>query len=1778
MASKKLATTSELNELEYAIQDIRGARFKFPVSLETFKRHINYDELIRPILMKAAQDESKASAMLNCPKQCDWQFLRFYRSFYVYPDRRQQYNYHFKTDNAMLKERLLSLAEPLNEKALKLFSSNQIVEPQKTSTEIDVKAHSIQESLLPVNFKDFSRHILNLPDIVDKMISSKEYSGMSREDCAQKYYRAFYTDPKMRKKYKYKLKPCPSKIRNNLLATASNVKQLKPLNDPPESPQNNADIASLIQRIQIVIPIENINYEFPVSFQTFQKYINYDELIVELAVRSKNSTAILADKKMCLNLLKDFYYSFYKDGEIRSKYTYNFNRAPKNLQINLNAMAVRLNKVGESEELAMVDPKPNTGNMPMSIPAVFTNTLPTQTIQSCVDEGPMLSPEQVLKNGKDLPDAGIATNSLNTETLASFDQARKAAIKSKTKLNVVKALNLLNPNHIVEPQKRSTETEFKAHSIPEPPLPVNFKDFSRHILNLPDIVDKMMSSKEYSGMSREECAQKYYRAFYTDSKIRKKYKYKLKPCPSKIRNNLLAMASNVVQLKPLDDPPNSPQQNVASRIKSDHIIISKENIRKSQEDIEKALNLLSPNQIAEPQQTSTETDLNSYSVQEAPLPVTFKDFSQLIMNLPDIVDKMLGSKEYSGMSKEECAKKYYKAFYTDSKIRKKYKVKIKPCPSKIRRKLLAIASNPKQLKPLDVPPDLPQKDTDVASRIQSEQMVISEENNSTSNPNVVNALNLLSLNQIVEPQQTSTEKDLNAYSIQEASLPVNYKTFSRHILNLPDIVEKLCLKEYSGMSREECAQKYYKAFYADPKIRKKYKYKLKPCPSKIRNNLLATASNVELDPLDDPPDSPQNNADIAPLIQAEPIVIPIENIHYEFPVSFQTFQKYINHDEMIVELALRNTNSTATLADKQITINLLKDFYYSFYMNSEIRSQFKYNFNRAPKTLQTSLNAMAIRLDNIDESEGLTMVDPKPNTGNMSLSIPAVVTNSFPTQTTDNCVDEGPMTTPERTALKSKTKQNVVTFVPTNLREYITCMLKCPQKRLEVEKYFLSTFDKREELKNAEDQFFADNSVEHTIQYLLHNTHGRAMHIWHVLSKLSLEEFRAYTGIYNAQEFYENNNILTLCYKHVIENGCWPLNLYVKMETFRQLLQTKGIEMPLYEFEHISPKILHWSELQLYTNFDEIVASNYSYQTSKVIKDSVGLLNEKEKLYSQCWLHNQWIHQVPKITETVMMVAASHVPAAPPLCSPTLMKSEPSLHVVDSAPTVDKAVATIACSPDLFPVDSSGETVVRETSNAALLTSTDPQMGISICPPTQLDSSRIVNTTGAEATTAVHNIPNESPMPVDKLTAQCGQQIKQEPIKCLDKLRFDLNNSESDDYDCERINSEENIIIIDGESDNSGGELQCFEIPKGRDCTLPNACVDIPDHTSMLVDDNESTSGEVQQNSANIVEQAKTDLLKTGELEAFKASAADQRVALAIQLPKGPLFTRPALARTSGRKRKLALDNVPQLRHEFRPLPLNAICRIETLIEGSSPAPSPPNEQSQQPPLQPTITVSQVLATDNSIFDSTQIRVALGEQMDASRKVIDIATDNIVNDEIDQVVNPIPLQPSPSTVVLFRNLKSFIFVKSLTLSHMSQYNLNSNGLGKMYQEAVIELSGQRCNIYGPLLHALFPHCTTSLLVDLKFLLHNLDEFHYKYSTRVVKTEDLRKRVLYKFMRTAPMFVHFSLKFENEMRENASCNIIEENNLVVRRRKPGFSLTAAIKPEILERMKEVNRLL
>ncbi|XP_030383014.1 protein telomere ends associated-like [Scaptodrosophila lebanonensis] len=1812
MASAKVVTTSELNELKYNIQDIRGARFKFPVSLETFKRHINYDELIRPILMKAAQDESKAAAMMNCPKQCDWQFLRFYRSFYVYPDRRQQYNYHFKTDNAVLKQRLLSLAEPLNEKALKIFSSNQTFERPKPSTETDLNGYSIQESLLPVNFKNFSRHILNLPDIVDNMLCSKEYSCMSKEECAKKYYKAFYTDSKIRKRYKVKLKPCPSKIRRNLLAMASKVAKLNALDDPVDLPQEDTDVASRIQSEQIVVPKKKIRKNqdvekalnllspnqivepqktttetypnaysiqelpLPVSYRAFSRHILNLPDIVDKMLCSKEYSGM--SRKECS---QKYYKAFYTDPKMRQKYKYKLKPCPSKIRRNLLAIASSIKQtkpLGDS----IGSPQKNKDNASriQREQIVISKKNIRETNQNLGKTLDLLSPNQIVEphqtstetdlnaysiqksplpvNFKDfsryilnLPDivdkmlcskecSGMSREECAKKYYRAFYTDSNIRKKYKYKLKpcpskiretllaIASNVEDLKPlDDAPDSPKKDTDIASLIQSeqivIANTVLPVNFTDFSRHILNLPDIVDNMLCSEEYSGMSKEECAKKYYRAFYTDSKMRKKYKYKLKPCPSKIRNNFLAMASNVKQLKPLNDTPESPQNNadIASLIQRIQIVIPignilyefpvsfqtfqkyinydelivelalcssnstatladkemclnllkdfyysfyingeirsqfKYNFKKAPkylqinlnamavqlnkvDEIEgltmvdpkpntgimprsipavftktfprrtigssfdegtmlstegiatnllntekhalksntkltavKALNLLSPNQIVEPQKTSTQTDLNAYSIQKSLLPVNYKVFSRHILNLPEIVNSMLCSNEYSGMSKEECAKKYYRAFYTDSKIRKKYKYKLKPCPSKIRNNLLAVASNVEQLKPLDDPPKSPQNNADIASLIQREEIVIPKEHIRKTQEDIEKALNLLSPNQIVEPQQTSTETDLNSYSIQEAPLPVNYRAFSRHILNLPDIVDKmLCSKEYSGMTSEECAQKYYRAFYTDSKIRNKYNIKLKPCPSKIRKNLLTMASNVEqFKSLDDTPDSPQNNTDLAPLIQNEPIVISIENIHYEFPVPFQTFQKYINYDELIVELSLCSSNSTATLADKEMCLNLLKDFYYSFYINVEIRCQFKYNFNRAPKTLQTSLNAMAIRLENVVEIEGLTMVDPKPNTGNMSLPIPVVVTNTFPTQTTDNCVDEGPMTTPERTALKSKTKQNVMNFVPTNLREYITCKLKCPQKSLEVEKYFLSTFDKREELKNAEDQFFADNSVEHTIQYLLHNTHGRAMHIWHILSKLSLEEFRAHTGIYNAQEFYENNNILTLCYKHVIENGCWPLNLYVKMETFRQLLQAKGIEMPLYEFEHISPKILHWSELQLYTNFEEIVESHYSYQTSKKIEDYVSLLKEMEKLYTQCWLHNQWIHQVPKITESPLMAVKSpaavsdlptsaeepsHVPASAHLHSHTLIESEPSLHVVDSAPTVNKAVATVACSPDLFPVDSSGETVVRETSNAALLTSTDPQMGISICPPTQLDSSHIENTTGAEAPTAVHNISNESPMPAAKLTAQCGQQIKQEPIKCLDKLRFDLNNSESDDYDCERINSEENIIIIDGESDNSGGELQCFEIPKGRDCTLPNACVDIPDHTSMLVDDNESTAGEVQQNSANIVRQATTDILKTGEVEAFNASAAEHCVASANQLPNGPIFTRPALAQTSAKR--------------------------------SIPAAPLPNDQPQQPPLQPTITVSQVLATDNSIFDSTQIRVALGEQMDPSRK------------------------------------------------------------------------------------------------------------------------------------------------------------------------------------------------
>lgn len=156
---------------------------------------------------------------------------------------------------------------------------------------------------------------------------------------------------------------------------------------------------------------------------------------------------------------------------------------------------------------------------------------------------------------------------------------------------------------------------------------------------------------------------------------------------------------------------------------------------------------------------------------------------------------------------------------------------------------------------------------------------------------------------------------------------------------------------------------------------------------------------------------------------------------------------------------------------------------------------------------------------------------------------------------------------------------------------------------------------------------------EHNLRYLICTTIGLKRHMWRLLYQLTLEEFRSYTNIHGGELLYTSEMDLKQCYEHVVIMGNWPLNLYVSLSKLRHLLHSKGVAMETLDLSQISPKIMHWNELVQHTDFDQIVELQYTDRTGKKFSDQKTLWQERKQFYADCWRHDEWIYQVPKISD-----------------------------------------------------------------------------------------------------------------------------------------------------------------------------------------------------------------------------------------------------------------------------------------------------------------------------------------------------------------------------------------------------------------------------------------------------------------------------------------------------------------------------------------------------------------
>lgn len=465
------------------------------------------------------------------------------------------------------------------------------------------------------------------------------------------------------------------------------------------------------------------------------------------------------------------------------------------------------------------------------------------------------------------------------------------------------------------------------------------------------------------------------------------------------------------------------------------------------------------------------------------------------------------------------------------------------------------------------------------------------------------------------------------------------------------------------------------------------------------------------------------------------------------------------------------------------------------------------------------------------------------------------------------------------------------------------------------------------------------------------------------------------------------------------------------------------------------------------------------------------------------------------------------------------------------------------------------------------------QLNVSLRPPCFVDMESVYPASQAAET-------QKDPLNQSGLSVP----VKEEPIQFLNMMRFSINsNNSSENFDCELIPSEEQVINLDTEEEKQATEdLACFDIMDSIiDNAPPSAC---PASSAPTEEDTYKNilagvhrlDDEVETPPNNMWVPAENQLPSAQTEETI-----DTNVKPALAVPDKPVANKKQMPATKSQARKrprLMADNVPQLRHEFRPLPLAAVVRIEpyavqmmqNVQNQEEAAISNQEEQLQnQPESRNAVTASQALATDNTLMESSELQHLLDAQFVNQRKV------NVVDQVSDSNNND---RAARHERIVYRSLERYLSFSSLTTAQISRYHINSLSVGSPYQQALICVNGRHCNVYGPLLHALFSHCTASLRADLDYLLRDVDEFIYncRQQLRPNSTEDLRTRVLCTFMRVATPFAYFRLEFENETREWAVCRVIckRERDKI----KPKCDVQTAIRPEILERMKKLKFLL
>ncbi|XP_070072632.1 protein telomere ends associated isoform X5 [Drosophila takahashii] len=1718
-----------LFETDVEVNVKKSGRFLFPVSFETFWRYINYKEIIRINLMRhITQNEAELEKLIADPSnpQCKKVCRQSYNKFYILNEKyRKTIPYKFECADSKILNKLLEIAKPLDEAAIKTMSlyapkDKKEKTKKKPKSKENPKACNMDKPEeefppCPISFEVFKRHVSNLDDICNEMQLCEEFRGKSKKEVAQLYYQGFYSGQEMRDKFVCRFKPCPSKMLKKLLSFPQNNGGVCPkepdcqvvgiTEKPCEESQkeSNGQAGFAVQPSQVVTEPE-VKDKDPVELRES----HYEERAAEPSHISNESNAIITEVTSKLPQLATspprLELAAFKTPETSSAETASANKISESFPFKTN-VEVNVGSLGRFLFPVSCD----TFRHYINDEFIRTNLMRNITKNEAKLAELMADPSNpqckkvFLRSYKNF----YIQNEKYRKTIPYKFDCTDPKILNKL-LEIAKpldeaAIKTMSLYTVKDEKENTNAPKLQVVDSPEKPgqesfsNPVSLEVFKRHVSNLDVICYKMLLCDEFRGKSREDVIQHYYQGFYSGQNMRDRFVVRFKSCPSSMLQKLMSFPPNNREVCPKE-----PDCQVVCITEKSCDESQKEPEAKEQDPVEPIESHLEQ-RVAEPSHTSNECNpvmTISKEVNDEPphlatspagIEIAFKSpetssaetekLNQIAESFPfkTDVEVIVGS---LGRFMFPVSCDTFRRYINNEFIRTNLMINITKNEAKL-TELMADPSNPICKK--------------VFLRSYKNFYIQHEKFRKTipykfdcTDPKI-----LMKLLEVAKPLDETAIKTMSLH-VSEKPCMENPESNCQAEFAISKDVKKIstCLAEESNFSRIT--------------------------PEKP----IAAPNQRQLEPEARPK---------CPSATSEVVTEPEVEVQGPYHISEEC------NTARILERARKRAIDVVKFEVRRLFANNSPE------MQETLKKQFKIYCLAQEGSLQSDTNST-----NVDPAAILTKGNEPVITSN-PMEIDEVSKDPERAAFNENELQKS-SNLPEVGKTISDSAETIASEGQTNKEETQAELSNIPEsskgssENISTDKDELTRTDGDLEaasnspqstesqilLEQAKNIFFAENNQDHNMKYLISTSQGLMRTIWRILYQLTLQEFCHYTSIHDGEALYKCDEHLQLCFQHVVVLGNWPINLHVRLGFLKQLLLCKGVRLDKIELSQLSPKILSPWELGSYSDFDKIVEQHYTHHTGKKIDDVVQLCQEREKLYAACWTHNQWILQVPEISDEVL--------------NEEIEEAESVIDGISLRPICVVKSRDVNTPTEVVSIASSPNTICEETS----------------CPPTQLIDSSFVDVSCVEPASQVPQmtfdplIPEETSQmeeaPIEyPPTTTVLVTVKQEPIKLPNNQRATICNSE--DCQWEEITTQEQIIDLDA-SQSEEASLSCFAISKPTEKAAEET-LNLLENSNIPID------------AYDIPE----------ILEVPVPVEVAPRTVASTSAPQVPRKRQAATRESTSKKIRLNNERVPQLRHEFPPLPMGVMVRIESggnRAPECQPAkpPSPPSNSTAQP-TEVNITPSQDFATGNTLLECSQLQHLLDSTNVNTRQVIEEATDKV------RAAEPLGASPLQRSVV-FRDLDRFSFFNSLTVQQITKFRIEGHLQGSSYQDALVRIDDRLCNVRGPLLSCLFPHLTSALRSDLEYVLRDLGEFCYKSTWPAHKdaTVDLRTRVLSAFINVSPRFGPFRIQFDNATREWGTCSEVGNGEPEILDRETSCNAAEFINPRILNRIRELKQLI